>query len=477
MPVMTPDATPPGVSLRSNRMAVLAAFFAQGFVFVSATLFIPRIIVTFGLTAASFSMFLLGMVLAAAVGSAIAEAVARRAGSAAALRAGLVVMAPALALLFVTGSLPGVAAGMVLYGIALGMVDAGSNMQAVTLERRYGRPILPSSQGAWTVGGIVATVASFAGMANLPLSAGAAFAVVPVIAAFTPFQGRDVVVPGPTTAAPSGPRMSPAPAYGVDSVPGPDPTRAVTPTTSAAPGVRSLSSAVFDDGPAGVSSPTPDPTSWPTGRPAGSPTSSGPVPARTASGTVSRVPWGAIAPAGIAFLLFYLVDAAAQTWGPVFLTQTLGSPMSLVAAATLPYLAATLLARLAGDALTARFGAPALVRAGAIIACVGLAVVALAPAWPFAVVGFFATGLGLGAVAPLSFSAAGQIAGGDRARADVVVARFNQLNYVGALLGSVVTELVGALSLRISFAVPILLVLALIPLARGFASVPTTRAS
>src|SRR5699024_10321282 len=117
-------------------------------------------------------------------------------GSAVALRTGLVTMAPALALLFTTGALAGVGAGMVLYGIALGMVDAGCNMQAVTLERRYGRPILPSSQGAWTVGGIVATFASFAGMTSLPLSAGAAVAVVPILAALMVFQRRDVVVPG-----------------------------------------------------------------------------------------------------------------------------------------------------------------------------------------------------------------------------------------------------------------------------------------
>ena len=33
------------------------------------------------------------------------------------------------------------------------MVDATSNMQAVAVEHRYGRPILPSFHGAWTFGG------------------------------------------------------------------------------------------------------------------------------------------------------------------------------------------------------------------------------------------------------------------------------------------------------------------------------------
>ncbi|CCH76655.1 Major facilitator superfamily MFS_1 (fragment) [Nostocoides japonicum T1-X7] len=98
--------------------------------------------------------------------------------------------------------------------------------------------------------------------------------------------------------------------------------------------------------------------------------------------------------------------------------------------------------------------------------------------------GFSVLGLGVGVVAPLSFSAAASIAGdlsdstaggqdpaARRARVDAVVARFNQFNYVGALLGAVVTGLVGAGSLRVGFALPMVLVLGLLPLARAFAPV------
>ena len=78
-------------------------------------------------------------------------------------------------------------------------------------------------------------------------------------------------------------------------------------------------------------------------------------------------------------------------------------------------------------------------------------------------------------VAPLSFSAAAALAGRDadpatrQARVDAVVARFNQFNYAGALLGAVMTGAVGASSLRIGFAVPLVLVLALFWLAKAFA--------
>ena len=95
--------------------------------------------------------------------------------------------------------------------------------------------------------------------------------------------------------------------------------------------------------------------------------------------------------------------------------------------------------------------------------------VVTAPSWPVAVLGFTLLGAGVSVIAPLSFSAAARIAGGDPGRVDAVIARFNQFNYVGGLLGAVLTGLVGAGSLRIGFAVPMVLILAMLPLARSFA--------
>ncbi len=92
-----------------------------------------------------------------------------------------------------------------------------------------------------------------------------------------------------------------------------------------------------------------------------------------------------------------------------------------------------------------------------------------------AVLGFTLLGCGVAVVAPLSFSAAAALAGRDadpatrQARVDAVVARFNQFNYAGALLGAVMTGAVGSGSLRVGFAVPLVLVVALFWLARAFA--------
>ena len=51
---------------------------------------------------------------------------------------------------------------MAVYGVGLGVVDASTNMQAVALEHRYDRPILPSFHGAWTLGGILGAAVTLA---------------------------------------------------------------------------------------------------------------------------------------------------------------------------------------------------------------------------------------------------------------------------------------------------------------------------
>ncbi len=182
------------------------------------------------------------------------------------------------------------------------------------------------------------------------------------------------------------------------------------------------------------------------------------------------VAWRPILMVGLGMVVFYMVDTAAQTWGAVYLDEVLEAPSRWVALATLPYLAASLVLRLAGDSLVRRYGAVPVLRVGAVVASVGLVVVTTAPTWPVAVLGFTVVGTGISVVAPLSFSAAARIAGGSVERVDAVIARFNQFNYVGGLLGAVLTGVVGQDQLRFGFVVPAVLVLALLPLARWFAT-------
>ncbi|MGO4454658.1 MFS transporter [Arthrobacter sp. RAF14] len=389
-----PAAVVRAEGMTAQRVAASAAFFMQGFLFITMTTHLPQIQGLFGLDAATLSLVLLGMVVLAGVGSVLAGQLARRFDSAQALRVGLgligagalgVGLAPDLVLFCVL---------LAVYGVGLGTVDASMNMQGVALEHRLRRTLLPGFHASWTAGGIVATLAALA------------FGEVALAASVTPF--------------------------GVVAL-----------ALTAVPFLRRDKGQEVD-----------------------------------AEGTQVSIPWKRLLPVGLVLVLFYMVDTAASTWGPAYLHDLFGTGLGNVAVATLPYLVASLLARLAGDWAVGRFGAVRLLRAAALLSAAALAVVVLAPNAAIAVLGFAVLGFGAGIIAPLSFSVAGSIAalgqdgGADdpvrRRRVDSVIARFNQFNYVGALLGSVLTGLVGADSLRLGFALPLVLVLAILPLARAF---------
>jgi fucose permease len=373
------------------RLAAAAAFFTQGFVFITLTTRLPKVQDHWDYSDTALSLLLLMMVLLAGLGSVVAETACKRVDSAVILRTALLGIAVAVPVFAVAPDRGVFMASMALYGVSLGAVDATTNMQAVALEHLYDRPILPSFHGAWTLGGFLGSGLALA-MGHLPISATGFVAVLPLVVAFAPFLRR------------------------------------AEQTVTEAPTVH--------------------------------------------------VPWRPIMLVGLAMVLFYMVDTAAFTWGPQYLDKVFPTPDALVALAVFPYLLASGIVRLSGDALVAAYGAVRVLRVGAVVASAGLVVTVFAPVWPVAVLGFLITGGGVAVVAPLSFSAAARIAGEGEPdpvlrhlRVDAVIGRFNQFNYVGSLLGAVMIGLVGAGNLRIGFAVPMVLVLGILPLARAFAPI------
>ncbi len=377
---------------RRGRAAIAGAFLVQGLVFITLTTKLPTIQDKFGLTPLAFSGLMLMLVLCAGLGSLTAEWIAPRRGSAVGLRAGFALIIIALPTLGWSSALWGLAAGMVIYGYGLGMVDAGTNMQGVACEHAYGRPIMPTFHGAWTLGGILGSLIALA-THNLSLGDSTTLlAVLPLLMLAAPLlKVGGVIVP------------------------------------------------IGDDG--------------------------------------ADVPWRRILLVGAAIVLFYMVDTATTTWGPTYLDKTFAASDAVVAVATLPYLVASLVARGVGDHLTGRYGAAPLLRVGTVVAVVGLAVVVFSPVWPIAMLGLLVLGIGIAVIAPLSYSAAASIARESvtsddpiavRAKVDAVIARFNQFNYAGAILGAVMTGAVGNDSLRYGFAVPMILVLGILPLAKHF---------
>ncbi|MGQ4331425.1 MULTISPECIES: MFS transporter [Streptomyces] len=130
-----------------------------------------------------------------------------------------------------------------------------------------------------------------------------------------------------------------------------------------------------------------------------------------------------------------LGEGAAADWASVHL-HDLGATAATSAAAYGCYSAAMAAGRLAGDRLTARFGADTVVRTGAALAALGLATGLAGSTTTSALLGWTAFGLGLSVTIPSLITAAGT--GGPRAVATVAVT-----GYVGLLAGP---ALIGALT-------------------------------
>ena len=142
-------------SLARHRRAAAVAFASQGLVFISLTTRLPDTTDRWDLGELELSLLLLMMVLLAGGGSVLAERLAAHRDSAWVLRVGLLVTAVAVPALLLSPVFGGFVAGLAAYGVALGLVDATTNMQGVAVERGWGRPLLPSFHGAWTFGGLV----------------------------------------------------------------------------------------------------------------------------------------------------------------------------------------------------------------------------------------------------------------------------------------------------------------------------------
>ncbi|MFI6808200.1 MFS transporter [Streptomyces luteogriseus] len=160
-----------------------------------------------------------------------------------------------------------------------------------------------------------------------------------------------------------------------------------------------------------------------------------------------------------------LGEGAAADWAAVHL-HSLDATTATSAAAFALYSAAMAAGRLAGDRLTTRYGAPAVVRTGAALAALGLATGLVGSTITFALAGWTAFGLGLSVTIPSLITAAG--AGGPRAVANVAVT-----GYVGLLAGP---ALIGALAtltaLPIALLLPALLAAAVAALSRKALETP-----
>ncbi|MFD8253037.1 MFS transporter [Streptomyces werraensis] len=134
-------------------------------------------------------------------------------------------------------------------------------------------------------------------------------------------------------------------------------------------------------------------------------------------------------------LMVMLCEGAANDWSALHLRDVLGASTSTAAFAYGTFAAAMTIGRLLADRVVTRFGSMAVLRHGAIMAAVGITLVALGPWMWAAFAGWALFGLGLSGTVPQLFSAAGHA---DPEAAGANVSRVAGLGYVGMLAGPAV---------------------------------------
>lgn len=158
----------PAARATRARVATSVAFGSQGLVFALVITSLSQLKDRYGLTDLHVTFVVLGVCVFAALGTVVADRVARTAGSRVALALGLGVVGAAVAAVAVSPTFAVLGAAFGAYGLGLGLVDAGTNMQAVAVEHAYGRSLLTGFHASWSVGGIVGALIVSATAGRVP---------------------------------------------------------------------------------------------------------------------------------------------------------------------------------------------------------------------------------------------------------------------------------------------------------------------
>ncbi|MFJ2831242.1 MFS transporter [Streptomyces sp. NPDC087263] len=141
-------------------------------------------------------------------------------------------------------------------------------------------------------------------------------------------------------------------------------------------------------------------------------------------------------------------EGASLDWSAVYLQDELGSSAGLAAASTTGFMLTMAVARLVGDTVVNRFGAVRTVRASGVLAVLGGLLIVVADHPAVAMTGFALLGLGIAAVVPLCFAAAGH-SGPNPSQAIAGVATITYTS--GLIAPSAIGTLAQATSLMVSF--------------------------
>jgi MFS family permease len=380
-------------------VAVSVAFLVHGAVIANWVPRVPAVKAALGTSDGPLGLAMLGLGVGAAASLLVAGRVVARFGSRPVVRVAGVAVCASLAGPGLAGDLPLLAVTLGLVGATSGLLDVAMNAHGALVERGYGRSIMASLHGLWSVGGLLGAVTG--GLAaRAGWSPARHFAVAALCLGATVVVGTRRLLPAAADAAPTGP-------------------------VPAAPGA---------------------PVQGP-----GGPREDGGTPGRG-----SGVPWSApLLVLGVVGFSSFFGEGSAHDWSAIYLHDVLDTSAGMAAAGFGAFSLAMAAVRFAGDRLSARFGPVRLVRASGLVAATGFGLGLLAHQPLAGVAGFALLGAGLACVVPVTFSAAGHLGGG---LAGVAISRVAAISYLATFVGPPVIGLVADLtSLTVALAIPVAL--------------------
>jgi MFS family permease len=389
-------------------VAVSVAFLVNGAAIANWVPRIPAVKAALHTTDGPLGLALLGLGVGAAAALLAAGRVVARYGSRPVTRAAGIAMCVALLGPGLAGNLPALALSLALFGAASGLMDVAMNAHGSLVERGYGRPVMASFHGLWSVGGLVGAVTG--GLAaRAGWSPARHFAVAALCLAVLLVAGTRRLLPASLDVARDG--------------------------ASDAAGARS-------GGMRGAEPPAV--VAW--SRP--------------------------LLLLGVVGFSSFFGEGSAHDWSAIYMHDVLGTSPGMAAAAFAAFSLAMASVRFGGDRLSARFGPVRLVRACGLVAAAGFGLGLLAHQPLAGVAGFALLGVGLACVVPVTFSAAGHLGGGLAGVALSRVAAVSYLaTFAGPPIIGLVADQVG-LSIALAIPVALAGVIALCAGAVGTAAGP-----
>ncbi|MFN2178538.1 MAG: MFS transporter [Candidatus Promineifilaceae bacterium] len=166
---------------QSARLAVLVAFFINGFLLATWVSRIPAVQALLSMSEGTLGLVLMGISAGVIVALSMAGGLIGRFGSHTVTTTAGVLLCIVLVLPALMSSPPTLFLALFVVGLVLSTMDVAMNSQAVAVEERAGRPLMSSFHAAFSIGGLAGALLG-AGLVSLGLTVLAHFALVAVMA-------------------------------------------------------------------------------------------------------------------------------------------------------------------------------------------------------------------------------------------------------------------------------------------------------